>query len=284
MSELVQIFKQLWRFAVGIPIALIVVSVGLAMWLTSAVRSDAAQAAGIADDRVEVGDQSIHLVGFGSESELDDAVKAVEDLGLGWDVSGELAAGREVASDADPGQEPEDSQSVTSVLERDVVETASSVPESTATTDTVDSSTDSSGQTESTTTTEANSTTTATEVVNSLNALFELEPINFEYLSSGLADESKLTLDAAAELINANPDAGRLMVVGHTDSLGPSNANQRLSERRAMVVVDYLVTFGAVDPERLEYEGRGESELKVDPQVSYWDGLANRRIEWEILS
>ncbi len=72
-------------------------------------------------------------------------------------------------------------------------------------------------------------------------------------------------------------------MVGHTDSDGSTRANQQLSEARAQAVVDYLVANG-VDAERLEAEGRGESDLLVDPEVTPEDKQRNRRIEWELLS
>jgi outer membrane protein OmpA-like peptidoglycan-associated protein len=124
---------------------------------------------------------------------------------------------------------------------------------------------------------------TVRSVERSLNDLFELDPIEFDTARATIRDGSTPTLDAAAELINANPGAGRLLVVGHTDSDGSTRTNQALSEARAAAVVDYLVTTGNVDAERLEAEGRGESELLVDPEITPEDRQRNRRIEWELL-
>lgn len=121
-------------------------------------------------------------------------------------------------------------------------------------------------------------------VEQTLNDLFELEPIEFDTARATIRDSSIPTLAAAAELINANPDAGRLLVVGHTDSDGSARTNQALSRARAEAVVDYLITTGGVDPERLEAEGRGESELLVDPDTTPEDRQRNRRIEWELVS
>ncbi len=126
--------------------------------------------------------------------------------------------------------------------------------------------------------------TTVTSVEQSLNELFTLEPIEFDVNRATIRSRSEPTLAAAAELINANPDVGRLRVVGHTDSDGSSQANQQLSEARAQAVVDHLVANGGVDAERLEAEGRGESELLVDPEVTAEDKQRNRRIAWELLS
>lgn len=116
-----------------------------------------------------------------------------------------------------------------------------------------------------------------------LNALFELEPIEFDVRRTSLRDTSLPTLDAAAVLINENPQAGRLRVIGHTDSDGRAERNQSLSEGRAQAVVDYLVQQGGVDSGRLEAVGLGEERLLIDPEISAADKQRNRRIEWELL-
>ena len=124
----------------------------------------------------------------------------------------------------------------------------------------------------------------APSVEDQLNALFALEPIEFDSSRATIRGTSTPTLDAAAEIINNNPDAGQLRVVGHTDSDGDDGSNLRLSQRRAEAVVDYLVTNHDVDPDRLEAEGRGETELKVEPESTPEDKQRNRRIEWELIS
>jgi len=73
---------------------------------------------------------------------------------------------------------------------------------------------------------------------------------------------SKRTLDGVAEKINANPEIEVVMVTGHTDKLGSDKYNQKLSERRANAVKDYLVSKG-VDPKRLSAIGKGETEPVV---------------------
>lgn len=143
---------------------------------------------------------------------------------------------------------------------------------------------------ETTTTTAAPTTTEAAaepagpDLEAQLNELFALEPIEFDTSRSTIRPESQSTLDQAAEAINANPDFGRLLVVGHTDSDGSEAANLSLSAARAEAVLDYLVETGGVDPDRLEAEGRGETELLVTPEVTPEDKQRNRRIEWEPLS
>lgn len=122
------------------------------------------------------------------------------------------------------------------------------------------------------------------DVEASLNDLFALEPIEFDVARATIRPDSTDTLDRAAGMINDNPDAGRLLVVGHTDGDGSAAANQALSEARAQAVVSYLVDTGGVDPARLEAEGRGESEPIAEPEVTEADKQRNRRITWELLS
>lgn len=72
-----------------------------------------------------------------------------------------------------------------------------------------------------------------------------------------------------------------VVVEGHTDSTGPDAYNQKLSERRAAAVKDYLVKQG-VDASRVFVEGKGESQPVADNQSR--DGRAlNRRVEIEVI-
>lgn len=64
---------------------------------------------------------------------------------------------------------------------------------------------------------------------------------------------------------------------GHTDSTGPTAYNQKLSEKRARAVVNYLVEKG-VTPERLTARGFGESEPAA-PNATSEGRQKNRRVE-----
>jgi len=74
----------------------------------------------------------------------------------------------------------------------------------------------------------------------------------------------------------------RLGVVGHTDSTGPADYNQGLSERRAQSVVDYLVSRG-IDRDQLVASGKGETSPVATNETD--DGRArNRRVEMVVLN
>lgn len=67
------------------------------------------------------------------------------------------------------------------------------------------------------------------------------------------------------------------VIEGHTDDVGTNEANQRLSERRATAVVNYLVRNLKVDRSRLTPVGYGETRPIADNSTD--DGKrANRRI------
>lgn len=75
----------------------------------------------------------------------------------------------------------------------------------------------------------------------------------------------------------ANYPAPEITVIGHTDRVGSTADNDRLSLQRAQTVRDLLVKAG-VDPAMITIAGRGERE----PAVATADGVAlaaNRRVE-----
>jgi OOP family OmpA-OmpF porin len=106
-----------------------------------------------------------------------------------------------------------------------------------------------------------------------------LQGITFPFDSAKISDADAPVLDLAAEQLNANPSV-RARVVGHTDSTGDEAYNQKLSERRAESVVEYLAKAG-VESSRLEASGAGESEPVASNDTK--DGRAqNRRVELNV--
>jgi outer membrane protein OmpA-like peptidoglycan-associated protein len=77
-----------------------------------------------------------------------------------------------------------------------------------------------------------------------------------------------------------NPQV-RIKVIGHTDSVGKDEANQKLSDGRANEVMKDLIERG-IAPERIEAEGRGESQ-PIDTNDTEEGRQNNRRVEIEIL-
>ncbi len=84
----------------------------------------------------------------------------------------------------------------------------------------------------------------------------------FGFDKAALKAEGKAALDDAAAKIKANPEIKAVIVTGHTDRIGSEAYNQKLSERRAKQVADYLVAQG-VDSSIISSTGKGESEPVV---------------------
>ena len=80
--------------------------------------------------------------------------------------------------------------------------------------------------------------------------------------------------------LSRNPQV-RIKIIGHTDDVGKDEANQLLSEGRANEVMKDLIERG-IAPERLEAEGRGESQ-PIDTNKTEEGRQNNRRVEIEIL-
>jgi outer membrane protein OmpA-like peptidoglycan-associated protein len=84
-------------------------------------------------------------------------------------------------------------------------------------------------------------------------------------------------LDKVAEVLQQQSDDKRIVVEGHTDSVGSDDANLRLSQSRADSVRTYLVSRG-VKSDRITAVGKGESVPVADNNTA--EGRANnRRVE-----
>jgi OOP family OmpA-OmpF porin len=103
-------------------------------------------------------------------------------------------------------------------------------------------------------------------------------------------DSAKLSmpqpkLDEIANTLQQNPNLTDITVSGYTDRIGKPKYNQKLSERRAKAVREYLVSKG-VDGSRLKAVGRGEENPVVEcHQKKRAELIAclapNRRVEVE---
>jgi OOP family OmpA-OmpF porin len=85
-----------------------------------------------------------------------------------------------------------------------------------------------------------------------------LRGINFDFDKSNIKREFVPVLDEAAQILKDNPSV-RVTIEGYTDSKGTEAYNQKLSERRAQAVKQYLVSKGVM-ADRLTTVGKGESD------------------------
>ncbi len=86
----------------------------------------------------------------------------------------------------------------------------------------------------------------------------DLKGVNFDYDKATLRPDAVGILGEAAEILKRYPEL-RVEVAGHTDSKGTDAYNQKLSERRAKAVYDYLANNGVAASRLVGPVGYGES-------------------------
>ena len=88
-----------------------------------------------------------------------------------------------------------------------------------------------------------------------------IENIFYDFDKATLRPESAEALDKLVALLNENPNV-TIELAAHTDSRGSDQYNERLSQRRAESVVNYLIEHG-IAADRLTPKGYGESRPKT---------------------
>ena len=88
-----------------------------------------------------------------------------------------------------------------------------------------------------------------------------IENIFYDFDKATLRPESKKALDEMIKILNDNPNV-TIELGAHTDRKGSEQYNERLAQRRAQSVVDYLIA-GGIAQDRLEAKGYGESVPKA---------------------
>jgi OOP family OmpA-OmpF porin len=110
-----------------------------------------------------------------------------------------------------------------------------------------------------------------------------MEGIEFDLNSDRILPSNTPILNNAVSYINSSN--GSYTVIGATDTRASDAYNQKLSERRANSVKNYLIKNG-VDSSKINAVGRGEKDLKYpecDPATKCpeWKNRANRRVYFE---
>ncbi len=106
---------------------------------------------------------------------------------------------------------------------------------------------------------------------------FDLENIYFAYDSDSLLNESSVEIRRLAIFMKTNSYV-RIKIVGHTDNQGGKAYNIDLSKRRALSMLNELVSKYGIKRERMEYDGMGDTKPKATNETE--EGRAkNRRVE-----
>jgi len=101
----------------------------------------------------------------------------------------------------------------------------------------------------------------------------------FDYNSAGLRPASRESLREMANVFEQYPDT-TIAVLGFTDSTGSASYNERLSQRRAGSVANYIESLGVRDS-RIDTIGYGESYPRATNDTPTGRQL-NRRVEIRI--
>jgi OOP family OmpA-OmpF porin len=83
--------------------------------------------------------------------------------------------------------------------------------------------------------------------------------VYFDFDKAVLKQGGKDALKEMVEKVVATHAVKEVQIIGHTDSVGSTDYNQKLSERRAKAAADYMISLG-VPAEKVTAIGKGESE------------------------
>lgn len=109
---------------------------------------------------------------------------------------------------------------------------------------------------------------------------FVIHNLVFVFDTAQLTPESRVLLDRNIDALRSM-QITRMVVAGHTDSMGSDDYNQELSRERAQTVADILITRLGLEPTQVEAIGYGESRPIATNETD--EGRQrNRRVELKI--
>jgi len=98
----------------------------------------------------------------------------------------------------------------------------------------------------------------------------------YDFDSDNVKAEARKNLRSLAQSLDKYPGSD-ILVIGHTDAIGPGSYNMGLSERRASAAGDYLVSQG-VTRTRVSTRGMGETD-PISTNDTERGRALNRRVE-----
>jgi OOP family OmpA-OmpF porin len=116
--------------------------------------------------------------------------------------------------------------------------------------------------------------------------ILAFEDVHFDFDKSTLKPDAQTILKRNIHLLKDNPNA-KVRVAGYTSAAGTEAYNQKLSERRARAVEEYLINEGVITRDRLSTIGYGETNPAVyeaAPKEIYSPAAKeNMRVLFEII-
>ena len=101
--------------------------------------------------------------------------------------------------------------------------------------------------------------------------------IRFHFDSAQLTKHAVKQLNELGKALTSNQLVDyRFEIAGHTDSVGDSRYNKRLSEQRANAVKQYLISYFELEPHALQARGYGEEQPLLENDSTHG---VNRRVE-----
>lgn len=104
--------------------------------------------------------------------------------------------------------------------------------------------------------------------------------IRFDFDKATLRPESEEYLEKFIMILHKFP-ALKISIIGHTDNVGDSQYNLKLSKERAESVADYFIRNG-IDASRLRCFGQGDRQ-PLDDNSTAEARARNRRVEFDII-
>jgi len=127
---------------------------------------------------------------------------------------------------------------------------------------------------------------TALSVPKVVKLLATLENSHFDYNSVEISENGKTILNHNITALKADPKM-KIRISGYTSAAGSEEYNQKLSERRALAVKEYLVKVGGINGSRLTTIGYGETnpaKHEADPSDKHSAAAhANMRVVIEVI-
>lgn len=122
------------------------------------------------------------------------------------------------------------------------------------------------------------------QLVDKSGQMTIIENIYYEYQKWDLGPQAIINLNKVAEIMAENSDIV-ILLMAHTDARGTAEFNAELSQKRAQVAVDYIISKG-INKSRLTARGMGESKLvnrcKDGVECYEEEHAQNRRTEFRV--